>query len=59
MQNRGGAETPRENQLTEKVIGCASEVHKTLGPGLLESARSTTSDVFEAFQKIGRIADEF
>ena len=23
--------------LTEKVIGCAIEVHKTLGPGLLES----------------------
>lgn len=26
------------NQLTEKIIGCAIEVHKTLGPGLLESA---------------------
>jgi GxxExxY protein len=25
------------NQLTEKVIGCAIEVHKNLGPGLLES----------------------
>ncbi len=25
------------NELTEKVIGCAIEVHKTLGPGLLES----------------------
>ncbi len=25
------------NKLTEKVIGCAIEVHKTLGPGLLES----------------------
>jgi GxxExxY protein len=24
--------------LTEKVIGCAIEVHRTLGPGLLESA---------------------
>ena len=23
--------------LTEKVIGCAIEVHRTLGPGLLES----------------------
>lgn len=23
--------------LTEKIIGCAIEVHKTLGPGLLES----------------------
>jgi len=26
------------NKLTEKVIGCAIEVHRTLGPGLLESA---------------------
>jgi len=26
------------NQITEKIIGCAIEVHKTLGPGLLESA---------------------
>ena len=25
------------NNLTEKIIGCAIEVHKTLGPGLLES----------------------
>jgi GxxExxY protein len=26
------------NQLTESVIGAAIEVHRTLGPGLLESA---------------------
>ncbi len=25
------------NQLTEKIIGCAIEVHRNLGPGLLES----------------------
>ena len=25
------------NQITEKIIGCAIEVHKGLGPGLLES----------------------
>lgn len=25
------------NKITEKIIGCAIEVHKTLGPGLLES----------------------
>jgi GxxExxY protein len=25
------------NKLTEKIIGCAIEVHKYLGPGLLES----------------------
>ncbi|MDA3927731.1 MAG: GxxExxY protein [Prolixibacteraceae bacterium] len=27
-----------ENQITEKIIGCAIKVHKALGPGLLESA---------------------
>ncbi len=26
-----------KDPLTEKVIGCAIEVHRTLGPGLLES----------------------
>lgn len=26
------------NELTDKIIGCAIEVHRTLGPGLLESA---------------------
>jgi GxxExxY protein len=25
------------NQITKKIIGCAIEVHKNLGPGLLES----------------------
>ncbi len=28
----------REDEITEKIIGCAIEVHKALGPGLLESA---------------------
>lgn len=27
-----------ENQIANKIIGCAIEVHKALGPGLLESA---------------------
>jgi len=26
------------NELTEIIIGCAIEVHRILGPGLLESA---------------------
>lgn len=26
------------NQITQKIIGCAIEVHRNLGPGLLESA---------------------
>lgn len=29
---------PFENKITDKIIGCAIEVHKCLGPGLLESA---------------------
>ena len=28
----------RYNQFTAQIIGCAMEVHKQLGPGLLESA---------------------
>ena len=30
--------TKNLNQLTEAVIGCAIDVHRALGPGLLESA---------------------
>jgi len=32
------SERERTNSLTEKIIGCAIEVHSTIGPGLLESA---------------------
>ena len=39
------------NKITGKVIGCAIEVHKNLGPGLLESAYEECM-VFE-LQKIG------
>lgn len=28
----------KENDITEKIIGCALKVHSKLGPGLLESA---------------------
>lgn len=30
-----------DNALTERIIGCAIEVHKHLGPGLLESVYET------------------
>lgn len=36
--NRGDAEAQRINELTQTVICCAIEVHRVLGPGLLESA---------------------
>ncbi|HET9319453.1 MAG TPA: GxxExxY protein [Bryobacteraceae bacterium] len=36
--HRRDAETPREDQITDKIIGAAIEVHRVLGPGLLESA---------------------
>ena len=39
--NRGGAETRSDllhKELTEQIIGAAIEVHRQLGPGLLESA---------------------
>ncbi|NBC24759.1 MAG: GxxExxY protein [Bacteroidetes bacterium] len=31
----------RENELSKIIIGCAIEVHKQLGPGLLESSYET------------------
>ncbi len=40
-----------ENTITEKIIGCAIEVHKNLGPGLLESAYEEC--LFYELQKIG------
>lgn len=33
----GKADLERINALTERIIGCAIEVHKQMGPGLLES----------------------
>ena len=36
--NHRDTETQRLNQITEKIIGCSIEVHRALGPGLLESA---------------------
>jgi len=40
-----------ENIITEKIIGCAIEVHKHLGPGLLESAYEEC--LFYELQSIG------
>ena len=36
--HRRDAEAPREDRITDKIIGAAIEVHRVLGPGLLESA---------------------
>jgi GxxExxY protein len=33
-----------ENEITERIIGCAINVHRTLGPGLLESAYTVCLD---------------
>lgn len=38
MYDHRDTETQRLNQITERIIGCSIEVHKALGPGLLESA---------------------
>ncbi len=36
--NHRGTEAQRINRVTEEIIGCGIEVHRGLGPGLLESA---------------------
>jgi len=40
-----------ENELSEKIIGCSIEVHRSLGPGLLESAYQEC--LFYELQKAG------
>ena len=38
VSHRDTVKTEKElNQITEKIIGCAIEIHRELGPGLLES----------------------
>jgi len=41
----------RENDITKQIIGCAIEVHKLLGPGLLES--SYLECLFYELHKLG------
>ncbi|MGH7975296.1 MAG: GxxExxY protein [Limisphaerales bacterium] len=38
FNNRREAETQSFNELTERIIGACIEIHRSLGPGLLESA---------------------
>src|SRR5690242_11326262 len=45
-------EFPERDPLTEKIIGCALEVHKTLGPGLLESTYESALGVEFQLEKI-------
>jgi GxxExxY protein len=45
-----------ENEISEKIIGCAIEVHKALGPGLLESAYLEC--LFYELQKAGLHAEK-
>ena len=40
-KHRGTENTEGKDSLTEKIIGAAIEVHKSLGPGLLESVYET------------------
>ena len=40
-QRHGGTEPTHLNVLTSRIIGCAIEVHRTLGPGLLEPLYET------------------
>ena len=43
------------NKITETIIGCAIEVHKILGPGLLESAYEEC--LYFELQKAGLIVE--
>jgi hypothetical protein len=36
------------DRISQRVIGCAIEVHRTMGPGLLESRRFTRGEADDA-----------
>ncbi|MDD2411675.1 MAG: GxxExxY protein [Bacteroidales bacterium] len=44
-----------ENQISKEIIGCAIEVHRLLGPGLLESAYEQC--LYYELQKVGLIVE--
>ncbi len=41
------------DQLTQRIVGCAIDVHQELGPGLLESIYESEMAVELEFQKMG------
>ena len=41
------------DQLTQRIIGCAIDVHQELGPGLLESVYESAMAIELEFQKMG------
>jgi GxxExxY protein len=51
-----GMSGEEHDPLTERIIGCAIEVHRTLGPGLLESAyvEALTVELAEAGLRFAR-----
>ena len=51
------AESERLNQITEAIIGAAIEVHRALGPGLLESAYEACT-AFEVAQRGLRVEEQ-
>lgn len=51
-----GGMAEEQDPLTERIIGCATSVHRVLGPGLLESAyvEALSVELGEAGLRIGR-----
>ena len=46
----------QENEISEKIIGLSIEVHKSLGPGLLESAYKEC--LVYKLKKVGLLAEK-